>query len=296
MSRTIHAGLQAKLDAGTAQLCHIISITRKDGTILRFTDHDQDVVIEGFTYQRDNSLAVAAITTSANNGMQSTNCGVIFSDDAVSEEHIARGLYDKAGIVFSVADWANPEYGKAILLTGQMSTIQATNKKKGSFEVRGLLSRGDVRIGEYYSPGCRVDLGDPIRCTVALATFTTTGTVSEVDTQNNIKTILASNPENGFYSLGVITFTSGDNTGISMEVLNQFSFDASQDSLYLALRMPYDIQPGDTFTLVAGCDKRPTTCKLKFNNLPNFRGEPFVPGFDFITDFLGTGSGNSSNN
>jgi len=29
-----------------------------------------------------------------------------------------------------------------------------------------------------------------------------------------------------------------------------------------------------------GCDKRLTTCINKFNNINNFRGEPYVPGQD----------------
>jgi uncharacterized phage protein (TIGR02218 family) len=253
------------------------------------TDHDQDVVFSSNTYARDKSLAVAAITSSANNGIQATNCNVIFSDTGISEVDIARGVYDKAVIEFSVVDYEYPTYGKLILLTGILSTITVTNRKKGQFEIRGLLTRGDTRIGEYYSAQCRADLGDS-RCQVALAAFTTTGTVNVIDTQSKLRATLVGDPANGFYTHGVITFTSGDNDGISMEVLNQFAYGGGQDSLYLSLRFPFDIQVGDTFELVAGCDKTLSTCRVKFSNIANFRGEPFVPGPDFITDFLQTGT------
>jgi hypothetical protein len=34
---------------------------------------------------------------------------------------------------------------------------------------------------------------------------------------------------------------------------------------------------GDTIKAAAGCDKRLSTCKVKFSNLPNFRGFPTIP-------------------
>ncbi len=288
MSRTINSSLQTRLSSGTTNLCHIVTITRTDGTILRLTDHDTDVVVSGNTYVRDNSVAVAAITSSANNGIQATNCNVIFSDNGISEVDVARGVYDKAIMEFAVVDYEHPEYGKIILLTGLLSTMTVTNRRSGQFEIRGLLTRGDTRIGEYYSAQCRADLGDA-RCTVSLAAFTTTGTVTTVETQGKIRATLGADFANGFFTHGVMTFTSGDNTGISMEILNQFAYDVVEDSMFLALRMPYDIQVGDTFDLVAGCDKTPDTCRVKFSNIKNFRGEPFVPGPDYISDFLQTG-------
>ena len=39
------------------------------------------------------------------------------------------------------------------------------------------------------------------------------------------------------------------------------------------------IQPGDTYEIEAGCDKRLETCK-NFKNIYNFRGEPWLPGMD----------------
>ncbi|MNT98193.1 hypothetical protein D3C72_2407210 [compost metagenome] len=32
----------------------------------------------------------------------------------------------------------------------------------------------------------------------------------------------------------------------------------------------------------AGCDRRLTTCREKFENVPNFRGFPHIPGNDFV--------------
>jgi uncharacterized phage protein (TIGR02218 family) len=47
----------------------------------------------------------------------------------------------------------------------------------------------------------------------------------------------------------------------------------------LTLGYPLQSLPatGDTFTVYQGCDHTPGTCSSKFNNLPNFRGFPYVP-------------------
>jgi uncharacterized phage protein (TIGR02218 family) len=46
--------------------------------------------------------------------------------------------------------------------------------------------------------------------------------------------------------------------------------------------MALPIAPGDAFFVTAGCDKRFGTCRDRFNNVPNFRGFPHIPGNDFI--------------
>ena len=39
---------------------------------------------------------------------------------------------------------------------------------------------------------------------------------------------------------------------------------------------------GDSFTIRAGCDKRPETCTAKFSNIASFRGFPHIPGQDAV--------------
>jgi hypothetical protein len=41
--------------------------------------------------------------------------------------------------------------------------------------------------------------------------------------------------------------------------------------------LPYAPAASDTFTVYPGCDKSQRTCQLKFNNIANFAGFPYVP-------------------
>jgi len=45
----------------------------------------------------------------------------------------------------------------------------------------------------------------------------------------------------------------------------------------LTQALPYAPAAGDTFVVYPGCDKSQRTCRLKFNNLANFGGFPYVP-------------------
>src|SRR5208282_842282 len=81
----------------------------------------------------------------------------------------------------------------------------------------------------------------------------------------------------GYFDNGVVTWLTGNNAGLSMEVQ---SYVPGQVILFQP--MPYLIQVGDTYTISAGCDYSFATCKARFNNVLNFRGEPYVPGVDQI--------------
>lgn len=79
----------------------------------------------------------------------------------------------------------------------------------------------------------------------------------------------------GYFDFGLVTWVTGLNAGFSMEVR---SYVPGQ--IVLQLPMPYAITIGDTFNIRAGCDKSQPTCFDRFNNVINFRGEPFLPGVD----------------
>ena len=80
----------------------------------------------------------------------------------------------------------------------------------------------------------------------------------------------------GYFDQGLITWTGGANSGYQMEV--KTSTGSGVMTLYAAMPNPTVI--GDTYSLIAGCDKTLTTCKAKFNNVANFRGFPHIPGTD----------------
>jgi uncharacterized phage protein (TIGR02218 family) len=79
----------------------------------------------------------------------------------------------------------------------------------------------------------------------------------------------------GYFDHGLVTWTSGANVGRSMEIK---AYVPGQVTLQLP--MPHAIAIGDTYSIVAGCDKTLPTCRDRFDNVVNMRAEPYIPGMD----------------
>lgn len=95
---------------------------------------------------------------------------------------------------------------------------------------------------------------------------------------------------NDWYRYGILTWTSGDNNGLSVDVKQS----TSSGVITLKFSMPYTIAVGDDFTITVGCnhllkadgDEWGSTytgdCIAVFNNATNFRGECEIPSNDII--------------
>lgn len=67
------------------------------------------------------------------------------------------------------------------------------------------------------------------------------------------------------------------------------SADGTTDRVIIHEPFPFDVQIGDHFDMITGCDRLPTTCHQKFDNIINFRGEPSMPGIDKLLQIGRTG-------
>ncbi len=80
-----------------------------------------------------------------------------------------------------------------------------------------------------------------------------------------------------WYTGGLVTFLTGLNAGLSMEVRK---WTNATNLLELFEPMKFEIAVDDIFQVYPGCNKTIDACRDKFDNVVNFRGEPFVPGND----------------
>ena len=117
-----------------------------------------------------------------------------------------------------------------------------------------------------------------------LAAHTVTGTVTALEAAYAFHDSARTEP-NTTFAYGLLTFTSGANNGIRMEVRD---YTAGRFGLFLP--MPNAIAIGDHYSVSAGCDKTFETCVGSFNNAVNFRGEPDVPGTDRLLETAATRS------
>jgi hypothetical protein len=117
-------------------------------------------------------------------------------------------------------------------------------------------------------------------CGLLKANFTSTGSITSVGDAAHFATNLAQ--VSNYFRYGVLTFTSGANSGVSGPVN---TFTQSGGGTFV-MRFPFPVAPaiGDTFSVYPGCDKQQATCSNTltsvgppFNNLPHFGGQPYIP-------------------
>ena len=259
-------------------------LTLKDSTVLGFTNHDEDIVLNGITYEAAAGFVPTAVETSSNMAVDNLEVEGFLDSERINERDIANGRFDFARVEIFLCNWMKT---KDPVFTIRKGTIgQVRNTRYGfQAEVRGLLEAYQQSAGTVYQKSCRAMLGDS-RCKVNLDALADVGQVTQINADGTFGTTLTNAA--GYFDYGVLTFTSGANTG------GQYEVKTFVDGLFtLFLPTAYSIAIGDTFIVLPGCDGNFSTCRTKFNNGLNFRGEPHVPGNDFQSAYPGQGSSNT---
>lgn len=259
-------------------------LTRRDGVSFGFTDSAQDLVISftdatgqsfnNITYKASTGFTPTAVVTSDDFAVDNLDVQAMLDSDTLDAGDLEGGKYDYATIRIFQVNYTNLSQGLMFLRRGWIGQVTL---KRGQFvaEVQGLMRALQQVIGRLCTAPCDADLGDS-RCTINLASFTVTGTVTSV-TSNSVFTDSGRGEPTDWFTYGLLTWLTGNNAGLKMEVKG---FASGAFTLFQA--MPFTVQTGDTYSVYAGCDKSPGTCKAKFNNYVNYQGFPDVPGQDSV--------------
>jgi uncharacterized phage protein (TIGR02218 family) len=273
--KSASVALNAHLQQGQTTLASCYKVTRTDGTVQGFTDHDEDLVIDSVTYLASSGFSKFNLTDKANLEMSNLQVDGMINAGMTAADLRAR-KYDYADVQIFMVNWADLTQGKVILLTGKFGAV-TINEFGFQVELNGLAARlANVR-GDIYQPTCRVDLGSA-ECGVDVTPLMQSGTVATTDGARNL-TATGLSATDAYFSGGLLTWLTGANAGDSVEV-RQWTSSGSAIVLYLKARAT--IAVGDTFEIQPGCDKLFSTCKDKFSNVANFRGEPYIPGTDYL--------------
>ena len=278
--KNISTNLKTHISGEVTTLATCWKIIRKDGVIMGFTSHDKNLIISGLTYLAETGISPTAVQSTAGFAVDNLEVDGMLSSSAISEIHINAGLYDFAELEIFMVNYADLSAGKLQLRRGWLGEI-TFGKNQFVAEVRGLAQKLSQRIGDVFSPLCRASFADS-RCGKSAGAYTSTASVTAAESR---QIFIASSLTQaaGYFNFGKITFTNGANLGLSMEVK-----DFANSKLTLVLPLPYEIANGDNFSIIAGCDKNFDTCKTKFFNAANFRGEPHIPGTDKALETAGT--------
>lgn len=285
--KDISNALTAHLAQEVTNLAMCWKVVRRDGVMLGFCDHDRTIVFEGVTYHAETGFTPSAVQNSHDLRVDNMEMEGVLAAGSLTEADIRAGLYDFAAIDVFMLNYTDVSQGALRLRKGWLGEV-AMGQNAFVAEVRGLTQKLAQSVGELYSASCRAALGDG-RCKVDLAGHTVSGAVSVVNTALMFSDA-ARGEASGLYNFGKISFTSGANAGLSMEVKDYILQSGVGGVFTLVLPLPYPLQAGEGYEVSKGCDKTLATCSGRFNNIVNFRGEPFVPGLDRMMETAGTRS------
>jgi uncharacterized phage protein (TIGR02218 family) len=288
--RTIDAGLAAHLAAGVTTLCRCWKLTRGDGVIQGFTDHDRALTFDGVTYEPESGFDASEETSATGFAIGGMEVLGALSSERISPDDLAAGLYDGAEITLFLVNWTQPGE-RHLLRTGQLGEV---TREDGTFraEIRGLAAMLDQPRGRLFRHSCDADLGDG-RCGVNLANpaYRGEGTVSVATGRRRFVATGLDGFDTGWFERGKLTWTGGANAGRAIEVKSHRVLNGDV-ILELWQPMHFNIAAGDTFDVTAGCGKLFATCVGKFGNGINFRGFPHMPGNDFALSYARAGDTN----
>ncbi len=286
--RIVPAALQAKLDAGVTTLAQCWTLARRDGVLLGFTDHDEDILLGAVTCRAGTGFAASEATSRFDLSTAGGELSGALDDASLNEDDLAAGLFDAAKIETWLVDWSDP--AQCVLLG--RGTLGEVTRAGETFtaELRGLADRLAQPSGRLYTATCNADLGDA-RCRADISSPSRSGggAVLALESETRLRVEGLDAYADGLFSAGRVTFVSGANAGLAMEV-KEHRVPATGVVLALWQAMPHPVASGDTFTVTAGCDKRFATCRDRFANTENFRGFPHIPGNDFIMSYPSAGT------
>ncbi len=285
--RALDPDLKTHLQTGATTLATCWRVTRRDGVVLGFTDHDRMLSFDGTDFMPESGATGSALTSTADLAVDNAEIEGALNADALSADDLAAGRYDGAEVEIFRVNWADASQ-RVLLKKGVVGEVRRDGEAFTA-ELRGLSHYLDQTKGRVYQRLCDVNLGSA-KCGVDLddPAYKTSGTVTALAGEQAFVADGFSGFDDGWFAHGLLTWETGANAGARAHIKTQ----TASGAISLWLPAGAEISVGDAFTATAGCDKRFSTCRDKFSNNVNFRGFHLMPGNDFAVSYPKRGEKN----
>lgn len=272
--------LLAHLGSGVTTLARAWRVVRRDGQRLGFTDHDQDIVLDGDVFKASSGLAAKALQSTTGLAVDNTEAVGALSDAAIDEGDLIAGRYDGAEVKIWLLNWADPAQN----MVEFRGTFGEVSRAGGAFKVdlRGQTEALNAPQGRVYQGGCDAILGGPA-CKVNLdqPLFRSEFTVLRASDQGDVSLSGAASQASQWFQMGKCTVKTGAAAGLVAMIKTDIKTNASARTISLWQNFASPLGPGDIVQLEVGCDRTAPTCREKFDNMINFQGFPHIPGEDW---------------
>lgn len=254
-------------------------LERRDGVCLGFTSHDRDLVVGGLVYRSAPGMLPSAVSVSDDFDASTLDVSGALTSDSIGEADLAAGRWDRAAVSLFLVDWEDAQGERLPLARGELGDV--TVKANGfEAELRGAAALLERAVAEQTSPECRAELGDR-RCRVDMAARVRVTRVTGAPAEDLVAVAEAPGGP-GAWAFGRLRWIGGANSGLESAIM-------ASEGLQLRLQEPppFAVAEGDLVEIAEGCDRSFATCRARFANAENFRGEPHLPGMDLLTRYPG---------
>jgi len=250
-------------------------VVRRDGVTLGFTTHDEDLWFNGLLHRAVPGMLPSAIRRSADFEPDSAEVEGALSHDSISSSDLASGRFDSARVAIGLVDWQTLE--NHVLYRGAIGSVI---EEEGKFTAQLASRKAELQRDPVprTSPTCRASFCGP-GCGLSAAQFTQEATAASVDLSANSIT-LAGISELAPFAGGLLRWVDGPLAGLYAEIIGP-----AGGALVLGTPIDAAVPAGTRLVVRQGCDRTIQTCASRFGNHANFRGEPFLPGNDFIARY-----------
>lgn len=278
--RALDPDFAAHVASGATTLATCWVITRRDGSVLGFTDHDLPLTIDGMVCDPAHGLDGSEAPTRLGPQVTTEDVIGVLHSDAITEDDILLGRYDGARVAIWRINWCAP----AERLLMREAEIGEIVREDGSFraELRSLETALNRRGGRTYQALCDAELGD-VRCgvTIDAPAYRAEAVVIEGSDRYRVAVEGLGTFAEGWFGLGTARWTSGRRAGLVERIVSAQRL-GGVDILGFDAPVGDWVEPGDELVVSAGCDKSFATCRTRFANGERFRGFPHIPGSDFV--------------
>jgi uncharacterized phage protein (TIGR02218 family) len=271
---------KSHLQTGLTTLARCWAIRRTDGQEYGFTDHDRALSFDGLDFKADTGLTALAVEQSTGLSVDNTEALGAISDISVKAEDIEAGRFDGAEVKAWLVNWADTDM-RWLQFRGTIGELRRSGNAFQA-ELRGLTEALNQPTGRIFQKPCTAVLGDgSCQFDTSAPGYTVEREVEVIENGLVLRWNELPGFEPGWFERGRLSVLSGSAKGL-WGLIKRDVTDGATRVIHLWEPMRGGLQAGDSVKLLAGCDKRMKTCRLKFNNLLNFQGFPDIPTEDWV--------------
>jgi len=285
--RYVPPALQAHLDGDVTTTCRLLRIDLQDGRTLGMASLDKDVFYNGVLYRSVTGIDNSVIATDAGLSVDNAESFSLVADDeieGITVRSAVAGDLDDATWSLYLVNYRDLTMGHVLLDSGDTGRVTVENEMSVTVELVSFAMRLRQTIGTLDSRTCRATFGNPLEgqygCGYDAESLWINATVTIVDAEEPNR--FFDSTATGITPIpvpGRIQWITGNNSTRN----RLYQIETYTDGTIALLEdTPYPIEVGDEFRIRQDCDKVHTTCKSRYNNLLNFKGEPYIPVGDGV--------------